>query len=77
MKRWTLLILTLLAAAPGCVELDVWLREKQAAETPPPAAPAPRPRTLVKPGDVTEQTSRETMDALRHELDRAETDKRN
>ncbi len=75
MKRWAMLFLGLLAG-PGCVELDVWLKDKQAAEAPAPLVAPARPRVVVNPGDVTERNAREVLDALRDELDRAEIDNR-
>jgi hypothetical protein len=74
MTRWTLLVLGLLAA-PGCVELDVWLKDKKSAD-PPPLVTSPRPRVLVNAGDVNERNARDMAEALRDELDRAEFDNR-
>ena len=74
MRRWGVLMLAL--AAPGCVGLDAWLKDKKPVEEPAPAVVAPRPRVLVSPGDVTERNARQMVEALREEIDRAETDYR-
>lgn len=73
MKRCGFLFLALCAAG-GCVELDVWVKDKAPPEPAPAVAAPPRPRALVSPGDVTERNAREVLDALREELDRGESD---
>lgn len=75
MKRWSLLLLALWAA-PGCVDLDIWLREKPAAEPAPSAVAPTRVRIQVNAGDVTDSNASEMLRAFREELDRAETEQR-
>lgn len=71
-----LIVVSALWAVGGCVELDVWLKEKAPTEPTPTAKASPRPRVLVNPGDVTERNAREMLQALGAELDRSESDQR-
>lgn len=75
MRCWHLLFLGLLAA-PGCVGLDAWQKDKAPPEPAPAVVAPPRPRLLVNPGDVTERNAREMLNALRDELDRDESEQR-
>jgi hypothetical protein len=65
-----LLLLTLLAAAPGCWTLP------SMQQPPPPAAPAepPRPREPVQPERVNPENAHQAAAALSEELDQAERD---
>ena len=68
MKRWFLLLA--LASLSGCVELDVWLKEKQKTEpNAPPSVTPTRVRIQVNPSDVTETNAPEMLRALREEVD--------
>jgi hypothetical protein len=69
MKRCAWLLLVLAAAGPGCMNLPPAPeapKEKPAAEEVGPPAPPP-----VDPEQVTEANARQTLEALRTELERA------
>ncbi|HZY85606.1 MAG TPA: hypothetical protein VFE78_12300 [Gemmataceae bacterium] len=74
MKRFAWILLVLAAAGPGCMNLAP-LQDKPKAGPgveEMTAAPAPRP---VEPDQVTESNVRQTVQALRAELDRAATER--